>query len=75
MDDLTSFSLRIPRSLAQNVEAAARRLGINKSEYARRALEEFDNRLMGERIAELSRRLAPHAAAAAMEESIADGLA
>ena len=76
MEELTSFSLRIPKSLAASIEATAKRLGVSKSEYARRAMEEFEERAMHERIAELSRRLAAHSASAAhsMEESSSDGL-
>jgi Ribbon-helix-helix protein, copG family len=76
MEDLISFSLRIPKSLAASIEATAKRLGMSKSEYARRAMEEFEERLMQERIAELSHRLAAHSASAArsMEVSISDGL-
>jgi hypothetical protein len=76
MEDLISFSLRIPKALAANIEATAKRLGVSKSEYARRAMEEFEERLMQERIAELSRQLAAHSASAAlsMEGSTSDGL-
>ena len=76
MDDLISFSLRIPKALAASIEATAKRLGVSKSEYARRAMEEFEERLMQERIAELSRRLAGHSASAAgfMENTTSDGL-
>jgi Arc/MetJ-type ribon-helix-helix transcriptional regulator len=76
MDDLISFSLRIPKSLAASIEATAKRLGLSKSEYARRAMEEFEERMMHERIAELSRRLATHSASAAqsMEASTSDNL-
>ena len=76
MDDLISFSLRIPKALAASIETTARRLGVSKSEYARRAMEEFEERLMQERIAELSRQLATHSASAArsMEDSTSDGL-
>jgi len=76
MNDLISFSLRIPRTLAASIEATAKRLGVSKSEYARRAMEEFEDRLMQERITELSRRLAGHSASAAgfMESSTSDGL-
>jgi hypothetical protein len=47
---------------------------MSKSEYARRAMEEFEQRLMQERIAELSRQLAAHSASAAqsMEGSVSD---
>jgi hypothetical protein len=76
MDDLISFSLRIPKTLATSIAASAKRLGVSKSEYARRAMEEFEERLMQERIADLSRRLAAHSASAAqsMEGSTSDGL-
>ena len=76
MEDLISFSLRIPKALAANIEVTAKRLGMSKSEYARRAMEEFEERLMQERIAELSRQLAAHSASAAlsMEGSTSDGL-
>ena len=76
MDDLISFSLRIPKALAISIEATAKRLGVSKSEYARRAMEEFEEGLMHEHIAELSRQLAAHSASAArsMESSTSDGL-
>lgn len=76
MDDLVSFSLRIPKALAASIAATASRLGLSKSEYARRAMEEFEQRLMQERIADLSRQLAAHSASAAqsMEGSTSDGL-
>ena len=76
MDDLISFSLRIPKALARSIEAEAKRSGLNKSEYARRALEDFNQRVMQERIAEISVRLAYQSAAAAesMEPSTSDGL-
>jgi predicted DNA-binding protein len=77
MDDLVSFSLRIPRTLAAHIDATAKRLGVSKSEYARRAMEAFEERLMQERMADLSRQLSAHSASAAqsMEDSAADGLA
>ena len=76
MEDLISFSLRIPKTLAASIEATAKRLGRSKSEYARRAMEEFEESLMHKRIAELSRQLAAHSASAArsMESSTSDGL-
>jgi hypothetical protein len=76
MEELISFSLRIPKTLAVTIETTAKRLGMSKSEYARRAMEEFEERLMHERIADLSRRLAAHSASAArsMEGSTTDGL-
>ncbi len=76
MNELTSFSIRIPKTLAASIEATAKRLGVSKSEYARRAIEEFEERVMQERIAELSRRLAVHSASAArsLEGSTSDSL-
>jgi len=77
MEDLISFTFRVPRNLAAGVEAAAKQLGISRSEYARRALEQFQTQMMQERMAELSRRVARQSAHAAssMENSGADGLA
>jgi predicted DNA-binding protein len=68
-DSLTIFSLRIPKDLAQRIAVEAKRAGLSKSEYARRAMEE--------RMAHLSTKLAAHSAAAHadMESSISDGIA
>jgi predicted DNA-binding protein len=76
MEDLIVFSLRIPRRLAKGAEAAARELGLSKSEYTRRAIEELNHRVMQERMAKLSRRLAAASAAAAreMDAASSDGL-
>jgi predicted DNA-binding protein len=75
MESLTTFSLRIPRDLARNIAVEAKRAGLSKSEYARRAMEEFNRQRMQERMAYLSTHLAAHSAAAhaAMESSISDG--
>jgi hypothetical protein len=76
MEELIAFSFRIPRWLAKGTEAAAKEIGLSKSQYARRAIEELNHRVMQERIAALSRRLGPAsaAAAAAMDSTSADGL-
>jgi predicted DNA-binding protein len=76
MGGFVSFSLRLPRDLAADIETAATQLGISKSEYARRALEQFRAQQMQERMAELSRRVARQSADAAwsMEGSGVDGL-
>jgi predicted DNA-binding protein len=76
MQDLTSFSFRISKFLARSVNAAAKRLGLDKSEHARCAIETSEQRMMQERMAELSRRLARQSAAAArsMDASSIDGL-
>jgi hypothetical protein len=76
MEDLTSFSFRVPKALAASITATAKRLGLSKSEYARRAMEELHDRLMQERMAELSQRLAVQGAelASSLDPSTADGL-
>jgi predicted DNA-binding protein len=76
MENLTSFSFRIPKTLAAGIAVTAKRLGLSKSEYARRALEEFHERLMQERMAELSQRLAAQSAETgrSMDASTSDGL-
>jgi len=76
MESLTTgFSLRIPKDLARRVALEAKRTGLSKSEYARRALEAFNQQRMQERMAFLSTQLAAHSAAAhdAMESSVSDG--
>ena len=76
MENLTSFSFRIPKTLAASIATTAKRLGLSKSEYARRAMEELHERLMQERMAELSQRLAVQSAetARSMDASTSDGL-
>jgi predicted transcriptional regulator len=77
MGDLISFSFRVPRDLAAGVKAAAKQLGVSRSEYTRRALEQFQAQQMQVRMAELSHRVARESADAArsMEGSGGDGLA
>jgi predicted DNA-binding protein len=77
VQELTTFSLRIPKDLARRITVEAKRAGLSKSEYARRAMEEFNQQRMQERMAHLSTKLAAHSAAvnAAMESSITDGIA
>ena len=76
MENLTSFSFRIPKTLAASIAATAKRLGLSKSEYARRALEELHARLMQERMAEISQRVAAQSAeiGRSMDASTLDGL-
>jgi predicted DNA-binding protein len=76
MESLTTCSFRIPKDLARRIAVEAKRAGLSKSEYARRALEEFNPQRMQERMAYLSRHVAAHSAAvhAAMEASISDGI-
>ncbi len=77
MEDLTSFSLRIPKSLARSIETEAKRSGMNKSEYARGARSMTSiNVSCRSALLKISRRLAYHSAAAdqSMEASTSDGL-
>jgi hypothetical protein len=76
MQSLTTFSVRIPNDLARTVAIEAKRAGLSKSEYARRAMEEFNQQRMQEHMASLSTQLAAQSAAAhdAMEFSISDAL-
>ncbi len=76
MEALTTFSLRIPKDLARQVAAEAKRSGLSRSEYARRAMEAFNQQQMQSRMAELSAQLAAHSAAVAeaMDASVSDGL-
>jgi predicted transcriptional regulator len=76
MDAYTNFSFRLPEALDRDVAEAAELSGLTKSEYARRALEEFNHRQMQERIGQLSTLLSAQsaAAAAAMDEAVSDGL-
>jgi predicted DNA-binding protein len=76
MESLTTFSLRIPKDLARSIAVEAKRAGLSKSEYARRAMEEFNQQRMQERMAHLSSQLAVQSAAVhdAMETSVSDGI-
>jgi hypothetical protein len=76
MESLTTFSLRIPKDLARSIAVEAKRAGLSKSEYARRAMEAFNQQRMQERMAYLSTQLAAHSAAAhaEMESTTSDGI-
>lgn len=67
----------MPRPLfIAETEAAARLAGLSRSEYARRAIEEMNRRVMAERIAALSKQLAVLSSAEgeALDDATADGL-
>lgn len=71
------LSVRAPESFVAEVADNARHLGVDPSEYTRQALEAFNDRVMGQRIGNISRALRSEteAAAAAMDDTVADGLA
>jgi hypothetical protein len=76
MDVYTNFSFRLPEALDRDIAEAAELSGMTKSEYARRALEEFNHRQMQQRISRLSTLLSPQSAAAAsdLDAAVSDGL-
>jgi predicted transcriptional regulator len=73
MESLPLFSFRISKELARRLAVEAKRAGLSKTAYVRRALEEVT---LQQRMAHLSRQLAAHSAAAqaAMQASLPDGL-
>jgi predicted transcriptional regulator len=74
MSDLVTFSFRLPRELAAGVEESARQAGLSRSDYARRALEQYQDHAMQQRMADLSRRVAQQStdAAQSMNDSESD---
>lgn len=76
METSTQFSFRAPAPFIAETEAAARLAGLSRSEYARRAIEEMNRRVMAERIAALSKQLAVLSSAEgeALDDATADGL-
>lgn len=76
METSAQFSFRAPTPFIAETEAAARLAGLSRSEYARRAIEAMNRRVMEERIATLSRQLSALslAEAEAMDNASADGL-
>ena len=75
MSDLVTFSFRLPRELAAGVEESARQAGLSRSDYARRALEQYQDQAMQQRMGDLSRRVAQQStdAARSMHDSESDG--
>jgi hypothetical protein len=76
METSSQFSFRAPAPFIAETEAAARLAGLSRSEYARRAIEEMNRRVMAERIAALSKQLAVLSSAEgeALDDATADGL-
>ncbi|WP_293373506.1 hypothetical protein [Nevskia sp.] len=71
-----TLSVRAPALLAAEVTEFAGFLGVDPSEYMRRAIEEKNERMMAERIVAASRALRAQTAAAAesLDGAVADGL-
>jgi len=71
-----TLSVRAPDFLVAEINEFAGFLGVDPSEYIRRALEEKNERSMAERIRAASRavRAQSEAAAAAFDGTVSDGL-
>lgn len=72
-----TISVRASEHFVAEVAENAKHLGVDPSEYTRQALEAFNERVMGERIAKISQllRAETETAAAGMADTITDGLA
>jgi hypothetical protein len=70
------FSFRATKPFVDETTQSAKLAGLSRSEYARRAIEEMNHRVMRERIAMLSRQLSAQSLAAneALDDTTADGL-
>lgn len=70
------LSFRAPESFIAEVASYAKLIGMNQSDYVRRAVVELNDRLMNERIANLSRELSAQSLAVAnsMDGALGDGL-
>lgn len=72
-----TISVRASENFVAEVAENAKHLGVDPSEYTRQALEAFNERVMGQRIASIARalRVETEAAASEMNGTVADGLA
>lgn len=71
-----TLSVRVSENFVTEVAENAKHLGVDPSEYARQALEAFNERVIGQRIASVARALHAEtdAAASEMDATVADGL-
>jgi len=76
METQTLFSFRVTKPFVDETTQSAKLAGLSRSEYARRAIEEMNRRVMRERIALLSKQLSAQsfAASEALDDTTADGL-
>lgn len=70
------FSFRVTRPFVDETTQSAKLAGLSRSEYARRAIEEMNRRVMRERIAVLSKQLSTQSIAVneALDDTTEDGL-
>lgn len=76
MENQALFSFRATKPFVEETTQSAKLAGLSRSEYARRAIEEMNRRIMSERIAMLSRQLSAQSLAvnAALDDATEDGL-
>ena len=76
MEAPTLFSFRVTKPFVDETTQSAKLAGLSRSEYARRAIEEMNHRVMMERIAMLSKQLSAQSSAVneALDDSTQDGL-
>ena len=76
MEAQALFSFRATKPFVDETTQSAKLAGLSRSEYARRAIEEMNHRVMRERIAMLSKQLSAESLAVneALVDTTADGL-
>lgn len=76
MEAQALFSFRVTKPFVDETTQSAKLAGLSRSEYARRAIEEMNCRVMRERIAVLSKQLSAqsHALNEALDDTAGDGL-
>lgn len=76
METQALFSFRATKPFVDETTQSAKLAGLSRSEYARRAIEEMNHRVMRERIAMLSKQLSEQSLTIneAMADATQDGL-
>ena len=76
METQALFSFRVTKPFVEETTQSAKLAGLSRSEYARRAIEEMNQRVMRERIAVLSKQLSAQSLALseALDDTTEDGL-
>ena len=76
MEAQALFSFRVTKPFVEETTQSAKLAGLSRSEYARRAIEEMNHRVMRERIAMLSKQLSAQSLAVneGLDDTTADGL-
>lgn len=70
------FSFRVTESFVDTTTQRAKLTGLNRSEYARQAIEEKNHQVMEERIRLLSKQLSAQSLAVnqTLDDTVSDGL-